>query len=162
VSDKVNLPVSLHITDELRNAKWESADRSEGDSAALGESLAESSKKLVANVFSHPAVSAEKGGVDVGQDGAYVLTPRLIFSRYVHGGSAWDEARFTLCLEWRLTTASGQVKWIDTIKGSGKSTAFSKTGKLDDSLKMAMLDVFNKSQNAMVSSPLLRELRQVP
>ena len=105
---------------------------------------------------------SEKGNSGGNKDTTYILTPRFIFSRYVHGGSAWDEARFTVCLEWRLVAADGKLKWVDTIKGIGKGSGFLKTTKLDNSMKLAIQDTFDKSQSAMLASRVLRELTQAP
>lgn len=160
--NKLNLRIKLVITDDFRNAKWKKKSMGETNIMPMGENLVHHSIQLVKNVFTHPVVLDENvnSEADVGVE--YILTPKLIFVKQTFGVTAFSRAKTSISIEWSLTDVSGKTTWVETINGEGIGKAgniFTGKKHQKNRFKMALQDLFDKTQKAIVSSKLLRNLQ---
>jgi hypothetical protein len=156
--NKIDLKVKLITGSAFLNKNYSTQIGSDTYTVQMGANLEEYSKQLVRNVFINPLVNnnADYNGGDL-----FVLTPSIKSLVLVRGGSAWDEQWMTVVVEWRLNDKKGNLKWIKNIIGKVKTVSWS---GYDTSLplftSLSIKDAFEKSQDAMLSSKVLRKLQQ--
>lgn len=150
--DKIPLRVALNLTDELRNAKWEQrALTGGGTKMAVGPALAEDAPECARNTFTD-VVEIKNGGTPPTPVDA-ILTPKMAFIGIKFGQTMFSKDAITIKLEWTLTDPSGSILWADTVTGVGESK-----GGFTKDLTLAVEDVFRKSQQTMLASPVTRQL----
>jgi len=161
INDKINLSVGLIMTSEFRNAKWEKKSMGDTWILPIGENLVHHTVQLIKRVFTQSMILKE-GVATQDTKVTYVMTPKVIFIEQAFGVSAFSEAKTSISVEWKLAEVSGKAVWVESIKGVGTGKAGNVfTGKehMKERFKMALQDLFEKSQNAMLSSRLLRNLK---
>lgn len=154
--DKINIPVRLEITDDLRNAKWEKHYMGDTFVMPLGENLVHHSTNLVRAVFSEVAAPGAGG------EPRYVLTPKVVFVEQSFGVSAFSEAKLSIGMEWKLAKSTGEPVWVETVRGEGTGkagNAFTGKEKMKERAEQALRNLFENSQRAMLTSNLLRNLK---
>ena len=163
VDDKLDLPVRLEITDDFRNAKWEEKAMGSTITMPVGENLVHNTELLVRNVFRHPLIpSSDARAPSNAPETRYVLRPKVVFVEQTFGVSAFSKATTSIEIEWNLARGTGTPVWVETIRGVGVGKAgnlFTGEEYQKQRLKMALEDLFRKSQEAMLSSPVLRKLQ---
>jgi len=156
---KSDLKIELRITDDLRKAQCEWELSGETWQLPLGPQFALNSEALARHLFSDVVVkNSADAQPDAGADA--VLVPRLVTVDRAAGMSAFSESKISGALEWSLKSAKGDIVWIDTIKGEGKNktgTLFVYKEHMREGARMMLTDVFNKSFQAMSSSPEIRD-----
>ena len=158
--EKHNLKVELRVPDELRRSEFQQSILGSRFKIVLGENLTRNSELVTKSVFSYVSVSdslaeQRKEIVDA------TLTPRLIFVDETKGLWTVSQLTLTIALEWSLRDVGGNIVWIATMKGEGKSAEGgflrSESSRLTDTrIKMALDDLFQKSFQAMSSSPEIK------
>jgi hypothetical protein len=155
IESKIDLITELRLTKEFREAKWEK--RSMGYShriTNLGDQLAKHAVELARALFSSVITTNE--GSPIATTGAdAVLTPRVVLVVRAEGVTVGVFGKSVLSgvLEWKFEDASGNVIWIDSIQGEGRTvmTDIEKQGQL------LLEDLFRKSFEAIKSSPEIRQ-----
>jgi hypothetical protein len=160
--NKIDLPVRLVLTDEFRNAKWEKKSMGDTFILPIGGNLVHHTTQLVQNVFTRPLIpSSETDPRDNDIAGRYVLTPKVAFIEQSFGVTAFSEAKTSIGIEWNLIDTSGSPVWVETINGTGIGIAgniFTGEKHQKKRLQSALQELFQNTQEAMLSSPLLRKL----
>jgi hypothetical protein len=162
VGNKIDLPVRLVLTDEFRTAQWTKSAMGDTWIVPLGENLVHDAKRVARNVFVAPIIpddGAYRG--DLGR-ARYRLTPKMLFSEQSFGVTAFSEAKTSIGLEWSLADESGRQVWVESVKGVGVGIGGNVfTGKKHQKLRLqkALQDLFTKSQDAMLASATLRQLK---
>ena len=164
---RINLPVQLILTDDFRNAKWEMSSLGSTFTMPVGENLVHHTIRLVRNVFTQPLILDVKTNPQGNNiEAEYTLRPEMVFIEQTTGVSGYSESQLSIGIEWNLARKTGAPVWIETIKGVGVERqgnpffAAQVEGYQRKRLKSALQEVFEKSQEAMLSSPLLRRLEQ--
>jgi hypothetical protein len=148
----------LVLTDDFRNAKYVSSAFGDTFIAPIGENLIFHSINLVKNVFTEPMIPNENVYPEASVD--YILTPNIIDLISISG----SQAVTSLFVEWRLVKqSSGKALWVETIKGQASgnylSAGWSMAGdRYSKRIKAALQDLFENTQNAMLSSSILKKI----
>lgn len=160
ISSKYDLRTVLHLTEELKKSKTERSVSGDTWIIPLGENLTHNSEVLVRSLFSD--VNVTNGDTDKQNEGVdVIITPRLVSVDQSFGLWKWSESILTISLEWSINDASGNLLWIDTVKGEGKSekgNLFTGDARARDRVKMALEDIFNKSYDAFSTSKIIRNI----
>lgn len=148
---KIALPIKLVLNDELRNFSWRSTSGARF-TFNPGGAVATNAELMVKKIFTE--VSVIKGE---GEKGNFpTLTPRILsLERVLRGKTAWADAEMIINLEWLLKDAQGKTVWVKTLRGVGiekMGSAFSFKSQSQLQLRLALEDVFKKSQEAITSS----------
>lgn len=160
--EKIDLSVKLILTDDFRNAKWEK--KSLGDTWILpvGDNLVHSTKELVRNVFVQPLIPDEATNLQNNTiEARYLLEPKVVLIEQSFGVWVASDASTTIGVEWTLSHLNGNKVWVETVKGVaiGKQGNIATGKRLQTTrFKLALQDLFEKSQEAFISSPLLKKL----
>lgn len=158
INQNLNIHIGLVMTDEYRNAKWEKNNII----LPVGENLSHHTELLMKRVFTHPAFSKATQNPSFDSTIKYIMKPKVAFIERSLGVTAFSEARTSVGVEWKITDLSGKAVWVETIKGLGVGTGgnlFTYKGNQREILQMALQDLFEKTQNAMLSSRVLRNLK---
>ena len=162
-NNKIDMAVTLVITDDYRNAKWEEQTMTDTFVLPIGENLVHHTERLIQSVFVHSVVSdAENKSFRNEKDVKYLLTPRVAYIEQSFGVTAFSKATTSIAVEWALTRTTGEPVWVETINGVGvgqPGNVFTAGGQQKRRFQAALQDLFQKSQEAMLSSPLLRKLQ---
>ncbi len=163
INEKVDLSIGLVITNEFRNAKWEKkSSMGETWTLPVGENLVYHTERLIKRVFTHSVNLGESENSKQNTKIKYVLKPKVGFVKYSFGVTAFSDAKTSIGVEWNLSDISGKTAWVETVNGVGIGPAGNIiTGDeyMRKRLKMALQDLFEKTQKAMLSSRLLRNLK---
>lgn len=161
--EKIDLSVKLVLTDDFRNAKWERISIM-GDTRILpiGDNLVHSSINLVRNVFVHPLIPGLETKPEYNTEEAkYLLEPKVVLVEQSFGVFSFSKATTSIGVEWMLTKLNGDTVWVETIKGVavGKQGNISTAkGHQTKRFQIVLQELFESSQEAFLSSPLLRNL----
>ena len=153
--NKIDLKVELRLSKELHNAKWE---RTIGDTyiIRLGKLLSDNAEVLVRNLFSDvlvtDAIQPPEAAVDA------IITPKMVSVERTRPMFIFQQQRTTIMIEWSVKDANGDLIWVDTITGKGKSpmglNEKKNTGK---QVKAAINQLFQKSFQAISQSLEIRK-----
>jgi hypothetical protein len=91
----------------------------------------------------------------------YTLEPKVAFINQSFGVTAFSEARTSIGIEWKLLNNRGELVWVETIQGEGLGTPgnmFTGKERQKERFQLALQDLFQKSQKAMLNSQVLRKL----
>ncbi len=129
----------------------------------IGENLVYNTKLLMKNVFTNPLIpESETDPPHNNIEVKYVLRPKVAYIKQSFGVTAFSKATTSIGIEWTLARVSGTPVWVETIKGVGVGKAgnvFTAEGHQKKRFQSALEDLFKKTQEAMLSSPLLRKLQ---
>lgn len=152
--NKIDLKVELRLSKELRNAKWE---RTIGDTyiIRLGKVLSDNAEGLVRNLFSDvlvtDATQPSKTAVDA------IITPKMVSVERTRPMFIFQQQRTTIMIEWTVKDANGDLIWVDTITGEGKSPMGLKKKNTENQVKAAVKQLFQKSFQAISQSLEIRK-----
>lgn len=156
--DKINLKVKLVIPSDFHNANYSTNIGSDTFTVQLGKNLENYANQLLVNVFTHPLTKEINNNENVSGD-VYTITPKIKSVVLVRAGSKWDEQWITVCMEWSLRDKNGKLKWKESVIGRVKDVSYALYDTaIPHFLSLSIHDVFEKSQNAMLSSRVLRRL----
>ena len=161
VAEKIDLNVALILTDNFRNAKYQREEMGDKWIIPIGENLVHHSVELMNRVFAYSVTLDESINKSPNKNIKYVMTPELIFFDWAFGAFAGSESKISICVKWTLTDTSGKTLWVETIKGIGigkSGNIFNGDERIKTKVQNALQDLFNNSQNAILSSKLLRKL----
>lgn len=141
------LAVDLHLSEELRQAKWE------GDPGPIfvGRALEANSEALARALFSDVAVI--KGG-QAAAPGRNTLTPRVVTIARDRPAMGYNDQTTNIFLLWELKDRDGRLVWVETINGEGKAALI----KADEQVNAALTNLFQQSLQAMAQSVEIRRL----
>lgn len=162
IDSKINLSVGLFLSDDFRNAKYERESMGDTWIIPIGENLTHHSVQLMERVFDQSVILEEDLNNIKNTKAKYVMAPELLFFDWAFGVSAFSESKISLGVEWKLTDISGKVVWVETVNGVGtgkQGNMFTGDDHMEINVKRALQDLFNNSQDAMLSSRLLRILK---
>lgn len=151
---KIPLSIALNLTDELRNSKWEQkALTGGGTQMAVGPALAEDAPEFARSTFTD--VVEINNGSPPPKPVAAILTPKMAYVGMTYGQTMFSQDTITLKLEWTLADSAGNVLWADTVTGLGRSR-----GGFSKDLKLALEDVFAKSQQTMLAAQAIQQFAE--
>lgn len=156
--DKIKLDVALRLTDAFRGSAVKRTDFGSTMAVPVGEDLCSNSELLARALFSN--VSVVNGAAKIGKGATRVaLIPRFISSVWAFRIFPVLEQKVAIVLEWKLTDLDGNVIWVDTITAEGKfpGNTFDRDENMRILLEAAFKDLFDKSYEAMYSSPEIRK-----
>jgi hypothetical protein len=159
-TEQLDLLVALEVTDSFRNAKWEKHSMGDTFIMPMGDNLVHQTNRLMRSVFRNPIIPDEATPAEK-VDADFVLRPKLAFVEQSFGVTAFSQASTSIGIEWNLMRKSGESVWIESIKGVGIGQAgniFTGSHHQEKRFQAALQDLFEKSQEAMLSSQLLRRL----
>ncbi|MEW6600969.1 MAG: hypothetical protein AB1499_08355 [Nitrospirota bacterium] len=163
VQDRINLRVKLELSDDLLNSNLVTFYDPDRYIVPMGENLSYHSIQLVKNVFTDPIIPGDNVSPEV-DVAVYILTPKIISATSIRA----KDAKTTIVIEWSLSNKStGKTVWVETVSGEGSAhhgvpNLSLKEGNQTERFEMALRDLFEKSQSAMLSSNILRKLSNVP
>lgn len=159
VENKIDLRTELRLAKELREAKWEKHAMGDTFRIPLGDQLAKNSVELASALFSRViTTNAEEPIATAGVDA--VLTARVVLVERTVGATAFGESVLSVVLEWKLEDLSGNVIWIDSIKGEGRANSgnvFTHNANAEKQIQLLLEDLFTKSFEAIMSSPEIKQ-----
>lgn len=160
VSNKVDLTVNLTLTEELKTVKWEKQVSGGGKFITpIGNQIAKNSAELSEILFKKVLItSSAMNSINPESTNAIeaFLTPRVVAIDKSVGATAFGEAIFTIALEWLLQDTQGNIIWVDTINGEGRSSSgnlFTAKSNSEEQIRMLLSDLFSKSFMAISTSP---------
>ncbi len=161
VDNKINLQIGLVITEDYRNKEFIIKG---GDTYILpvGENLVYHSKAIVNQVFTDPIILKGNEEKKYSEKIEYYLKPKVLMTERTTGVFSFSESKTTIGVEWKLYKKEPKPLWVETIVGTGVGQSggvFELYHILTKNMKSALQDLFAKSQKAMVSSNLLRKLK---
>lgn len=160
-TNKVGLHVKLILTEEFRNAKWQRESMGDTWIIPIGGNLVHHSVQLMKNVFTHPMFPDDPmEGKNPAAE--YFMTPKLVQFDRALGVSAFSENKTSISVEWNLSNPAKETVWVETVQGIGLGTAgnlFTHEEHKRKNLKMALQELFEKTQKILLSSEFLRKLQ---
>jgi hypothetical protein len=154
--ERVDLTVTLRLTDEFCNARWK---RGSGI-LPIGQALCLNAESVTRAVFSDVRVM-RGDGAPAASDAKATLTPRLAaFERNDPLGSVWSTQTTSMLLEWTLNDDKGDPVWVTTITAEGKGprgnvNMSSSAGR--EQVVRVLDDAFQKSAREMSTAVAIRE-----
>jgi len=162
INEKFNLPVGLIITNEYRNAKWEKKTWDDTQILPMGENLVHHTEQLIKRVFTQSVILDESENFQQNTEVKYFMKPKVVSVEQSFGVAAFSKAKTSVCVEWNLSDISGKTVWVETVRGVGlgkSGNIYNYKGHTRKRFKMALQDLFERTQKAMLSSRLLRNLK---
>lgn len=156
---KLNTSIRLDLPDTLCNYTWEHKTAL-GDTfrMELGPALCSNAEAMTRSLFNHVVVS--RGSQDAkASNTTAILTPRVVSVERAMGVFAFSDMKTIIDLEWALTDLKDDLIWVQTIQGIGKAKTgniLSHKSEARKQGKRAIQDVFQKSVEAIMSSPEIR------
>lgn len=150
-TDKIELSVTLLLTDKFRNYTWD-APTGRPYTLVLGDSLCKNAEILCKKVFHKVTLS---NGTEDNVASDVVLTPEVVFLDKTQAAFSSQMVEMEIRVLWTLMNARGKIVWIDTIKGFGHEKTggpFSFDKNTKKQIRMAMGDMFNNTYNALFSA----------
>lgn len=148
--EKLKLRVRLHISDELRQAKWARS----GVTLAVGESLARNTETLTREVFAD-VITVGDSNVGTRPPMEVSLTPRLVYINRTLGATSFGESIISLKLEWTMADHEGRPIWINTV--GGQASGSSGWTHPETVLKQAVEQLLKNSHQALAGSQAIRQ-----
>lgn len=154
-TNPIDLQVKLVITEEYRNAKYQH----DIFIIPIGENLVHHTVELMKNVFTHPMFKEDP--IDPPREPAqYVMTPMLVQFDRAWGRHSLEEVKTSISVEWKLTNSAKDLIWIETVQGRAFNIPDADRDEHRRThIKTALQDLFQKSQEVMLSSEFLRKLQ---
>ncbi len=160
---RVDLAVQLVLTDDFRKAKWEKSHAGITAVIPIGDNLVHHTTTLMQNVFTDPVIlghdnRAFREDIEV----QYFIRPKVVFVEQSFGVSAFSKASTSIGVLWIIEKTEGTPIWAETIIGVGvgeTGNAFTGEEKQKDRIRLAIQDLYQKTQVEILSSPLLRKLQ---
>lgn len=157
---KINLNVALHITEELKNAKWERHSMGDTWILPLGDAFVQNAELMSRELFTNVIVKNDITSLHESEVDA-ILTPKMILVEQSIGVTAFSDNTITTMFEWSLKDLKGDIVWVDTIKGEATThggNIFTYKKNYKKRVKALIEDLFQKSFQAISSSSEIREL----
>lgn len=155
--NKLNLRVGLSLSEELRRAKWERPGY--GITVTVGETLTLNAEVMAHALFSSVVAVTNNTIEPVEARVEAVLTPRMVsFVRTQLASPHFGEQISTIILKWTLKDVKGNMIWVDTIAGEGRGKGTHR--KAEEQIEALVEDLFQKSFQAISSSPEIREFAE--
>lgn len=161
VDRKLPLQVRLVLSNEYLSTQtvWKAVG--ETHVTPLGDNLSSMSKRLIDNVFSFPSADLAAPSLDHTLAEEYTLEPRIVLLEQSTPVWKGQEVKSTVGIEWKLSSAGGNVIWIETVQGNSNGPAgysFNAAELQRKYMVDAVKDAFLKTQQAMLSSRVLMAL----
>jgi hypothetical protein len=158
-TNKINMTVSLSLTDELCNAKWEKQELSRHYILPIGSALCMNAEAVARAVFTEVRIIRDKG-ISPSTETDAVLIPSLAAIERDRPVTIYSTQTTSILFNWSLHDRNGEPIWVTTIAGEGKgrmgSSVLSKdTGR--EQVEIVLNDVFQKSFHEMSSSRFIQE-----
>jgi hypothetical protein len=156
-----DLAVELR-TEALRDARWETKLAGTTTTIPFADHLARNVEGVARGLFTRVIVAGTPGTGAAGAVDA-VLSPRMAFVEQRMGFWGWEDAVMTMGLEWTLRSAEGTIIWVDTVKGTGKTStggAFTARGLMAERAGLVVEDVTRRSYDAIGSARAVREFAE--
>ena len=160
---KIDLAVQLVMTEDFKEAKWEKSNTGNTSVIPIGDNLVHHTTTLMQNVFTHPVIPETENGTfmeDVAID--YYIRPHVEFIEQSFGVSAFSKASTSIGILWIIEKDEGTPIWAETVIGVGVGeggNAFTWEEKQKERFRLAIQDLYQKTQIEMLSSPLLQKLQ---
>jgi len=158
-NDKLNMTIGLVLSDEFLDSKMIYERTTETHVTPIGENLAHHSKRLMRSTFAN-MVLIENHQIPPGVN--YLMEPELVVFENARSAWVFGKAKISLSIEWKISDRSGKLVWVKTINGTGIGTGgntFTYKKNEKEMIKIAMQNLFEESQNTMLSSQILRSLK---
>ena len=121
----------------------------------MGDNLVALSRKTIVNVFA--TVVDDANVLDVS-----TLSPKVVSIEQAIPVWVTDETKLTVIVEWTLRRPDGRVVWTQTVQGIGTGptgNVFNDGKRSVVRVQRALNDLFQKTQNEMTTSLVLRNLQ---
>jgi len=152
--DRLNFNVKLLITDDFRKGRFD-GHKKNSFLLSIGENLAHNSKRLMMNAFKNPVIPEKHDDPINLVLSDYVMRPELEVFEGTQGGATGAIVQTTIGVRWFLSDKLGNPIWVKVVKGTATSAV---TEEEMPRVEMALQDLFQNTQNEILSSKLLREL----
>ena len=139
--------------------------KSSGNTAIIpiGDNLVHHTTMLMQNVFTHPVIpNSDNNTFNRDMEIEYFIRPKVVFIEQSFGVSAFSKASTSIGILWVLEKTEETPIWAETIIGVGvgeAGNAFTGEEQQKDRFRLAIQDLFQKTQSEIISSPLLRKLK---
>ena len=89
------------------------------------------------------------------------MIPEFVYFGHATGASLFEEAKTSITVRWEIVKKTGEYVWVETITGTyvGTYTQTLVENNFQQFYKEALLDLFQKSQEEILASNLLRNLQ---
>jgi hypothetical protein len=155
------MPIELIITKDFRNAEWQMHRMGSTTEEKLGENLVYNSEKMMNNIFTNVTYSYRPNNNLFDDTDRYLMIPKLVYFGHATGVSLFKETKTSITVRWEIVKKTGEYVWAETITGTyvGKHKQTSIENNFQQFYKEALLDLFQKSQEEILASNLLRNLQ---
>jgi len=154
----IPLAVELRLSEEFRTADWRDSLLGETYVMPLGPALTKNAKALARKLFrsariTNSATAPTPPGV------AATLTPRVALVERRMGATAFGDQVVTVKIEWTLRDPSGNVIWIDTVRGEGRGhtgNLFTHMQNTKEQIAQVFDQLFRNAAEVIATSPEIR------
>lgn len=157
---KLPLTVNLVITDQLRRYVFtKSSGLGDTFKYPVGQVVAINAQAMSQAAFASTVVTDENSSPSSTVD--LTLTPEIGLVDRSLSAFAFDAVPMTADVKWTVADSHGRVVWIKTVRGAATHKLGNKYTHLDDArehVNLVMVDLFNKSLQAITTAPELRAL----
>ena len=156
-NSKLNIPIHLIITEELKDIKWKGKYGLDTHVRPLGEHFQYHTEKMAKNVFMEVTVT-DNTEVDLTRnEKGYLLIPKVISIEHITGPLIISKTKTSITMEWKIIKGPDGLIWLETVTGS--SGDHLRGYIADEPIKQALNDLFIKSQEEFLSSKLIKKLQ---
>jgi hypothetical protein len=155
------MPIELIITDDFRNAEWQVQRMGSTIEEKLGENLVYQTEKMINNIFTNVKYSYRPNNNLFDDTDRYLMIPKFVYFGHTKNVSLFKETKTSITVRWEIVKKTGEYVWVETITGTYVGT-FKQTlveNNFQQFYKDALLDLFQKSQEEILASNLLRNLQ---
>lgn len=130
----------------------------------LGEAFCNGSKMLANAAFTEVSMTLETT-IPPGHRIDAKLIPKLVSVNHFMPMWAWQIQEAVIIIEWKLVDINGKMIWVDTVQGKGRNklgTTFTGLRNNQETMQMAVDDLFLKSLNSVMSSREIKRYASQP
>lgn len=160
-SKKINIDVNIEITDSINNASYNLMGN-ESNSYRIGDNLKRNIEKLSAHIFTKYKLLTNEDSNKYN----YTLTPEFIKAEGSIGMWATVNAETIIIMQWTLKKSNGDIVWVDTVSGVGKSISGYGIGSenvvimSNSRINDAINNVFLNSYHSIYESSVIKNLQK--
>ena len=127
----------------------------------LGENLVYHTENMLNNIFTDVKFSYKHSNNSINNTERYLMIPKFIYFGHTESVSLLKEVKTSITIQWEIVKKTGEHVWAETITGTylGTFKGSSIENSYQQIYKEALIDLFKKSQEEILSSNLLRNLQ---
>jgi len=153
-SNKIPSAVALFLSSDYCDYSYKTTANGETWIFNLGPTLCDYSKTIIQQAFTRSLVVMEKNNIDKDKIDL-IITPKVVDTSVYFRPGIPAKAISMIVVEWVIVDKNGEIVYMTSNEGNGlyaKVFGARHTTYLQESVQMALNDLFNKSYNEFISS----------